>query len=780
MPHHRLRYAFPVQLLLLHLRKNLLLLALWLLLFLIIFERFGGILGIPFLFLDPEYLNAVSFQSFFILGIALALFTMGFHMTTYILDGAKFKFLAVIERPFLQFCVNNGLIPLIFYLIYIVQFVRFQYQNLPESPFTPWVHFLGFGLGSLLTFILFFVYFGFTNKHFFILFADEVERRLKKTKIPRANMLQQYKERKRDRYKVTHFLSWGWRWEPVRSDLRDFESGKLLRVFDQNHLNLVLIQVGLFTLLFLLGFLREIPLLQIPAAASGLLMLTVLMMAVGALSFWLREWTTLAVVGILLLFNFASKTQWLNRPHEAFGLDYGLPPKVYNLAAIEEASQEEDLRADREDTERILDRWRAQYPADSPPPLLIVTTSGGGQRAALWTFHLLQQLEALAPGRFMANTRLITGASGGLVGAAYFRALYQAHLKDPVAYPLLETRYREKIAADNLNPIIFTLLVNDILIRRQHFEYGGKRYLKDRGFAFEQQLNKNTEGLLDVPLQHFRAGEQLAELPLLPINPLITNDGRKLIISASPMGYLGASSAVLAASGVSEKVQGLSFTRFFEAYGAQDLRFSSALRMAATFPYVTPNIQLPTLPRMETMDAGLSDNFGIQDALRFVATFQEWIERHTSGVVLLTIRDSEKVEEIEENVSRGLLQKFFTPLRGVLVNWDNVQTLHNEALLNYMREQMPFPIERVPFEYAASSYLKDRNPSGTYSADELEVQRASLNWRLTSREKLSIINNLNRPENQASLARFEAIMAAWPNADAETGAIRLTQVHLEE
>ena len=61
-------YSFPIQLLILHLKKNLFLVAMWVLLAMIILQQFGTVLGIPFLFLDPEYLNQVSWQGFFWLG----------------------------------------------------------------------------------------------------------------------------------------------------------------------------------------------------------------------------------------------------------------------------------------------------------------------------------------------------------------------------------------------------------------------------------------------------------------------------------------------------------------------------------------------------------------------------------------------------------------------------------------------------------------------------------------------------------------------------------------
>ncbi|MDQ2657428.1 MAG: hypothetical protein M3Y60_08390, partial [Bacteroidota bacterium] len=50
-------YSFPVQLLLNNVKRNHVLLLCWIILFTMITGAFGKYLGIPYLFLDPEYLN---------------------------------------------------------------------------------------------------------------------------------------------------------------------------------------------------------------------------------------------------------------------------------------------------------------------------------------------------------------------------------------------------------------------------------------------------------------------------------------------------------------------------------------------------------------------------------------------------------------------------------------------------------------------------------------------------------------------------------------------------
>ncbi|MEB2784393.1 patatin-like phospholipase family protein [Algoriphagus persicinus] len=742
-------YSFPVQLLLLHLRKNLVLTLIWVVLTGVILEYFGVVLGIPFLFLDPEYLHQVSWVSFFLMGVGFAVLTMAFHMSTYIMDGRHFPFLVIINKPFIHYCVNNGLIPLTFYVTYIIRFIEFQLGNDLSNDWEVLYYFIGFVGGGVVTYSVIFGYFSFTNKDFFILFAGTVDKRLRKVRLTRANVLSQYKDLKTQKYKVLYYLNIHLRPEKVRPDISRFEGTKLLRVFDQNHLNLFIIQIGLILFVLFLGFFKENPYLQLPAAMSATLLLAILIMLVGAVSFWLRRWSTFIVFAFLLLANYFSNFNFLNRPHEAYGLDYSVPPVTYSLAHMDSLLTPELVKKDRDNVLNILHNWKTKFPEEAKPKLVIVAASGGGQRAALWTVKILQSIYGIEKGEVLKHTELFTGASGGVLGEAFFREVYLRSLTDPTVDPMDE-KYLDQISADNLNPIIFTLLVNDLLIRNQNFEYNGRKYLKDRGFAFENQLNQNTEGILDKPISAYKAPEFSGSIPLLPVTTLITNDGRKLVISPHSMSFFGTS--MLGKFGPDEKKQTIDFLRFFEHHDSKNLRFLSALRMSATFPFITPNIELPTEPVMETMDTGLSDNFGIQDALRFMYVFQSWIYENTGGVVLITIRDSEKITEIAPSFPPRIFEKIFIPLKNIYANWDNVQTIQNEVLFNYMAESMPFALERIEFEYAPEKVQAEE-----LTESQETMQRASLNWRLTAREKKSILESVYTLKNQSSLKRLEEL-----------------------
>ena len=109
---------------------------------------------------------------------------------------------------------------------------------------------------------------------------------------------------------------------------------------------------------------------------------------------------------------------------------------------------------------------------------------------------------------------------------------------------------------------------------------------------------------------------------------------------------MGISSDVL--EGKNSKIRGVDFQGLFRANEPERLSFLTALRMSASFPYITPNISLPAEPRVEIMDAGISDNFGIADAIRFVDVFKEWITANTGGVVFLVVRDTKSDSPIEK------------------------------------------------------------------------------------------------------------------------------------
>src|SRR6187402_366341 len=115
----KIAFSFPVQLFLNNIQRNHILMLCWVVLFSMITGNFGKYLGIPYLFLDPEYLNKVDFTGFFIMGAVCAGCITAFHITCYIVDGHRFTFVGALPRPFTKFTINNSVIPAVFMGLYI-------------------------------------------------------------------------------------------------------------------------------------------------------------------------------------------------------------------------------------------------------------------------------------------------------------------------------------------------------------------------------------------------------------------------------------------------------------------------------------------------------------------------------------------------------------------------------------------------------------------------------------------------------------------------------------
>lgn len=106
---------------------------------------------------------------------------------------------------------------------------------------------------------------------------------------------------------------------------------------------------------------------------------------------------------------------------------------------------------------------------------------------------VLQELDSLTNGRIMDNVFLINGASGGMIGATYFRELYRQRAAGAVIN-LRDPKYVDDIASDLLNPLFSSFVARDLLAPAQKFSINGFKYVKDRGYAFEEKLNRNTRG----------------------------------------------------------------------------------------------------------------------------------------------------------------------------------------------------------------------------------------------------------------------------------------------
>ncbi|MGB1217242.1 MAG: patatin-like phospholipase family protein, partial [Saprospiraceae bacterium] len=492
-------YTFPIQLLVLHMRSNIFFLFLWLITLALATGLAGLRFGWMYLFLTPEYLEEVGFWSFMLVGLTFGGFVVTWNVTSYILYSPQFPFLASLQRPFTKFFMNNGLIPLGFLIIYVWAMIRHQWYYELWSGSDIFYNMLGFVFGFFITLILTIIYFEYTNKDIFS-FKNAIIRppNLDKPAI-RGNKTATIENITAPEFtRVRSYLNESFRWRPVRN-VAHYEEHYLYKVFRQNHFNAVVVQCVSIMFLILTGYMIENPYFRLPAAASFFILLSVISSIAALLFYWLHKWTNLFIVVLVLLVNTATKFDMFEFKNRAFGLEYDKTPLDYSYETMDSVHQEKFVEEDKAAMLQILEKWKARIPKGKlreKPKMVLVGTSGGGLRAGLWTMQVLQQADKITNGKFMQNTSMVTGASGGMFALAYYRELYLKKQQGE-DIQLDDQVYLDNTGKDLLNSIMYTMVSSDLFMPWSKFEINGQRYAKDRGYMFEKQFNQNTDGLID-------------------------------------------------------------------------------------------------------------------------------------------------------------------------------------------------------------------------------------------------------------------------------------------
>jgi len=721
-------YSFPIQLLLLHFRKYQVLLLFWFILFSTINGGFMKTFGADSLYLAPEYLGNVNSISFALVGVAVGMFIMSWNISTFILFSRNFRFLAATTNPFLKYCINNSILPLAFLIFYGVRAYQFTHHLELISNAELLVMAGGFLSGLLFILVASFFYF------------FRADRNILRQMTPLINKPGEYITHLRPEkevlvdYSLIHtewYFESPWKLRPCRNVshyTRDFVDS----LFKRHHFAAILSVFAAFLFLIGIGFFLDSPFFQIPAAASITIFFSILIGVAGAFSYFLQSWSIPYLAALILLLNFLYKIDWIDPRNKAYGLNYhqeSTERPSYSREGLLAICTPDKVEADRRNMQRILESWKKKQKAQKPL-MIVVVTSGGGHRAAAFTMSVLQQLDSLSEGQLMRQTFLITGASGGMIGATYFRELYRRK-RAGENINLQDRRYVENISGDLLNAIFSSFVARDLIAPAQKFRIDPYSYVKDRGYAFEQKLNANTYGLLDRQLKDYFQDEREANIPLMFYNSVVTRDSRKMLISTQPVSFMmkGWQDSTRMPQMDPDVID---FTAFFKNQDPYNLRMLTALRMNATFPIVLPNVWLPCEPVIDVMDAGLRDNYGQETSLRFLAQFDDWIKENTRGVLLMQIRDRNPGGWDAPYLSDDISDHATKPFLLLQHNWFKMMEYSQNDLLSYYSDNPARQLRKVLFQYSASK----------------EENKAALNFHLSQRERNDIMNSIYTPRNQ--------------------------------
>ena len=245
--------------------------------------------------------------------------------------------------------------------------------------------------------------------------------------------------------------------------------------------------------------------------------------------------------------------------------------------------------------------------ASSPSAFIVVTASGGGTQAAVWLTRVLAEIQDRCehPKHPTEHTcdlfsaiRLISGTSGGSVGAMYVASAYEngrmgdksTSLQNWAAESVEDPLWRALIYRDIYRPLrAFTSTV-DYDDRAQALERAWRRHIGDVGVS---------DWTLDAA-----SGRR----PAVIFNTTVQSSGRRVLISTAG-NVPGRNSPI----------------NFSDIYPGKGIDIATAVRLSSTFPLVVPFARDGQhLQPTRFVDGGYSDLFG-------VASATEWLQSTLSG-----------------------------------------------------------------------------------------------------------------------------------------------------
>jgi predicted acylesterase/phospholipase RssA len=356
--------------------------------------------------------------------------------------------------------------------------------------------------------------------------------------------------------------------------------------------------------------------------------------------------------------------------------------------------------------------------------VILVAANGGGIQAAAWSARVMTGIEegcrsgGDCGGRsFARSVRVISAVSGGSVGAMYFANAYGKYGAKEGELP--DNEGLEQIVRlagrSSLDGVAWGLVYSDFL--RTVAPYLSRvRFFRrtDRARALEFEWQRDVD--LKARLGEWKRDAIEGRRPGVVFNATVVDNGRPLLFSTIEHNKNPSVAQI--------------FDRLYEGY---DTPVTSAVRMSATFPYVTPAARAHrdgqsdwAQAEYHVVDGGYYDNYGVTALVECLDHELEKPEINVSELMVIRIHSMPVVASPD----RGLEKKrgFFYQMGVPIVALDNVrgagQLSHSQVEFDLLRKRWreragrKVDIELATFEYP------------NYDAP--------LSWHLTEKQKQAI------------------------------------------
>jgi hypothetical protein len=374
--------------------------------------------------------------------------------------------------------------------------------------------------------------------------------------------------------------------------------------------------------------------------------------------------------------------------------------------------------------------------------VVVVCASGGGIQSAGWTVKVLDGLQRVLGAGFSRAIGLISTVSGSSVGAMYYLDRFDDATGHPDATGLSEAF--DAATKDSLDATGWGLVYRDL------WRILGLSFLtppdEDRGSAIELDWRSALRAPMDDPgFAEWREKVLQGKLPIPVFNATIVENGRRFLLG--PMAFAG---------GVSQ--HGADLTSL---YASHDVAVTTAARLSATFPYVTPICRNTPVFQdgrdvhpFHVADGGYFDNYGVFTAI-------EWIRHHLNReggpgfarVVFLEIaafpdEAADQAAAAARARPRGWLFSLFGPILALNSVRGSTQQARNDREIEDLHDacaDQGVELRRYRIVFPTMDAFTRH---GTY--------QPPLSWKLTPREKDAIRDAWNRvaQETQGDLQRL--------------------------
>lgn len=297
---------------------------------------------------------------------------------------------------------------------------------------------------------------------------------------------------------------------------------------------------------------------------------------------------------------------------------------------------------------QVVGAWEKIHPSTSNVPIVIIAAEGGAIEASAWTNLVLNKLETATANRLHDSVVLLSSVSGGSTGAYYYLDQFKP---EDVGHSTFGGNALQASKASSLSADGWGFAYPDFA-RIVPFVGWFVPAHSDRGYTLEQAWRRNSGST--ASMRDWINDTSRGVRPAVIFNATGSETGQPVLFGTT---RLSASLPLFAGSNDRQLEQ-----QFLVEFFKSDLAVSTAARMSASFPYVSPEArpakslvndyqnvqpldQTTNEPpkkwwdgmRIHVGDGGLFDNSGVVSAIHWIYDLSRDPTAPHHPVVLLMI-----------------------------------------------------------------------------------------------------------------------------------------------